>query len=244
MRADGASEVLRARALVAFSLGLATVATAFALFDVVVGDLPLAVPLGMGALLSLGVLGLFRKTGSFALAANLAAAAAWVTLVGNAALNDGLEPPALMFLGIVPACALLFGGVVPGAVWLVLSLVAVVGFFVAEEAGFPFWQTMAQPLVRGNRALVVAALATFPLLAFHLQDVLRQWLVDQLHEAGAVNIRRIIDAAGDGILVVDPTGRILIANLAAGTLLDRVHLVGHRLEQLVDGADGSRDRAG
>ncbi len=237
VRAEGPTEVLRARALVAYCEGLIAVVVSFAVFDVIVGDLALAVPLVTGGVLCLGILFLFRQTGSFALAANLTPAAAWVTIVGNAALNDGLEAPVLMFLGAVPACALLFGGTRPALVWLGISLAAVIAFFAAEQAGFGFWQTMHPSLILGNRALVLAALALFLLLAFRLQDLLRLWLAEQLHEASAARLRRILDAAGDGFLVVDGSGRILIANEAAWALFDRQHVVGHSLGQLVEGGD-------
>lgn len=91
--------------------------------------------------------------------------------------------------------------------------------------GDRWWQASYRPLVeQGVRTGTVGVYT----------DITERVQAEQARAAGEAHLRAVLEAAQEAILVVDPEGRITMANSRCAQLLGRRALVGRALRELVD----------
>ena len=215
-----ATERIRLRALTAFLIALLIVAPTFTVVDIIKGWYILAAPLAIASLSGLVFLFLIKRTGSLALVGNLCAGLLLICLSFNSAFNGGLHGGALKWLVVIPVVALVFAGKRSGVFWLSV----VIGTFVTFErlhANDTFVQVMTDDDARINEMGTLVSLALFMAGIFTLYEEMRTWLTEQLEEANAVQIRSLLEAADDAILVVARGGDIVSVNESAEALFER-----------------------
>ncbi len=133
--------------------------------------------------------------------------------------NGGIRAPSLAWLGLCPLFGLLFAGRRSGWFWLVAALV-VFGAFYGIEAfggGAPQWLATWEVTLLELLGMVGLTIVAFAIV--RSDESLQGWLVDNLR-ARETETRAILQTAPDGIMTVDPGGRIEGANRAVGEMFD------------------------
>jgi hypothetical protein len=155
-------------------------------------------------------------------------------LVGLCFFFDGVESPSLTWLLLVPVFALLFQGIRRGAVWLGIVMVCWAGIAAAEFLGFPFDNQLDPSMLGPLRVVEAAGLASIVFAAFVFQDRLLSWLID-VARARESETNLVLETAPDGILTVDPDGRVVSSNDAAADIFSRTKddMVGHQIRDLI-----------
>ena len=140
----------------------------------------------VAGLLLLGVLLSLRYGKSPTLSANAMTLLAWSTYTALSCFTGGHGAPAEWWYVSVPVMAVLLAGLRWGACWSLVSVLAIVGFYVAREQGhaFPLELTPA-----GLRFLQVSGLAGILLCVFALTCVFK-WVERNAQEILEATLRR------------------------------------------------------
>jgi signal transduction histidine kinase len=231
-------DVLRMRIVSTLLQALAGLAVLFGVFDIASGLYPLAFTLFGGLPIAMLALRRMRNGAPMIELAVTAPATLFLVLVANASLNGGLEAPALVFLPLVPALALLVDARRLAVAWVGVCAVTVVITFVLESPlETPFLQTMPADMVALNLMLVLVAMSVMVFGAFFLNMEFGVWMQSRLVAAEAERLDQILDAAGDAIVRVEGTGRVSTANAAAVQLFGVGPLAGRLMKSLIPDLD-------
>jgi PAS domain S-box-containing protein len=155
----------------------------------------------------------------------ISVAAVALATLGRLAIGQELMP-GVPFITFYPAVlfATFFGGLGPGILAIVLSLVAAWYFFLPPIYSFAFDET-----------------ATFTLAAFLLINAINvaliavlNWALERVF-AREQEVRTLIETAPNGIVVVDDQGNVKLVNATAEKLFGytRLELIGQNVEVLV-----------
>ncbi len=227
-------DVVRMRIVAAVLQGLGVLALLFGILDASSGWYALSAPSFGGVALAAVALVRMRHGATLHELALMASATTFSVLACNAALNGGIEAPALYFLPLVPILPLIMNAPRLARAWVMVSVLTVgVAFVVEGPLGTPFPQTMPPDKLPLNRTLVIAAACVFVYGAFLLNIAFGTWMRQRLLEAEGARIDRILDAAGDAIVRLDTSWVVSTANAAASQLFQHPSLAGMPISDLI-----------
>jgi PAS domain S-box-containing protein len=208
----------RRRIVSAFLQALIALALGFGTLDALQGLYTLSLTSFAG--LPLASLTLMRmRNGAPPLETALASSSAlFVVLVGNAALNGGLQAPAVYLLPLVPIMPLLLDLPRLAGAWVAACAGVVALARALEMAGVVFLPMMPPDHLATNRVLVVVAACAMVYGGFLLYSAFGRWMREQLLLAEAQRLDRILDAGGDAIVRLDDGDHVVAANPAARRL--------------------------
>jgi len=234
--------LLKARLVVGFAAAVALYVPFFGLLCLLVLDAPLTgvviLTLGSGMI----VPPLVQRAFGASVAGHTLAGSLWATVSGVVAVNGGPDSGVLLALAIVPVFATSLCGRWPGAAWAAVAAATVATFhgLAAASVGFPTDITWGLGMFQAAVGVAVSTLL-FSLTA--LFDTAQQASREAVAERED-QIRRLIDAAPDGMLVIDERGGVLRSNRAATDLLgaDPMEVSAPHLQHLVDGLPADAER--
>jgi|GEM_PF-2776546 len=161
---------------------------------------------------------LIKRFGALRQSGHILCAALWCGIGAGVYSLGFLSSGSLSWIALIPAIALLFGGLRVGLIWFAISW----GIFMALELGLPD-STAAEGLVYQNTSShrIITTTVYMVLLLGMLSAVewVREWTFGRLREEEA-QTKKIMQAFPDGIALISDTGEVLETNLAARRMFD------------------------
>lgn len=153
------------------------------------------------------------------------------TLTGIHALG-GLQSPATRWLVLVPVLGAIFGGALSGFIWLIVSAGVILALANAPALGITFPPPL--PLLNDttHQAMTLLTFMAATLSLFMVSEFLRAWSIRVANESD-LRTDAIINAAPEGIIILDDDGELMRANAAAERLMQR-QLPEEKLKSLLD----------
>lgn len=153
------------------------------------------------------------------------------TLTGIHALG-GIYSPATRWLVLIPVLGAIFGGAMTGLIWLIVSAFVILA--IANAAAFGITFPPPLPLLHDtpHQAMTLLTFMAATLSLFMVSEFLRAWTLRVATESD-LRTDAIINAAPEGIVILDDSGELVRANAAAERLMQR-QLTPQKLKALLN----------
>lgn len=156
------------------------------------------------------------------------------TLTGIHALG-GIHSPATRWLVLIPVLGAIFGGAMTGFIWLIISAFVILAIANAAAFGITFPPPLTLVHDTTHLAMTLLTFMAATLSLFMVSEFLRAWTLRVATESD-LRTDAIINAAPEGIVILDDSGELLRANAAAERLMQR-QLTPQKLKALLDRSD-------
>ncbi len=140
---DNVDQVRRAKLVLLFVVALVACVPLLTPVYYLLGSVVGAVTIAAGGPAAAGILALFRRTGSLALAGNSIAFVLFAMALVVASVTGGFQSPALLWVVTFPMVSFCISGGRAGFAWAVTAVLTVGAFYAAERQGVVFRQDLS-----------------------------------------------------------------------------------------------------